>query len=168
MTRPDDLNSSFNTFLFAFVGTELNGSELTILSTLARLGQDPWAEASRLTKLPKAAAVDYIVESIGRMPLTMPALADARATASRLVQLLPPPTVTIERSEGTTGAPIRATGMSGGEVAATQMRKWVMIAMVGCSLLLGLAANSVQTPAAQQESSQANSPAQPLAKLVGP
>ncbi len=43
-------NSDLNTFLFADVGTELNGSALTILSVLARLGEDPWAEAARWAK----------------------------------------------------------------------------------------------------------------------
>ena len=34
-------NSDLNAFLYADVGTEMNGSVLTMLSVLARLGQDP-------------------------------------------------------------------------------------------------------------------------------
>ena len=82
-------NSDLNAFLFADVGVELNGSALTILSVLARLGQDPWAEAARWAKLPKTAAIDCLAQCIGKMPLGPQALAEAFATASSLVQLLP-------------------------------------------------------------------------------
>jgi hypothetical protein len=49
MSRPDVFalqNSSLNSFVFADIGTELNGSNLTILSALSRLGKDPWVEAA--------------------------------------------------------------------------------------------------------------------------
>jgi hypothetical protein len=82
-------NSDLNAFLFADVGTELNGSALTILSVLARLGQDPWAAAARWANMPKAAAIQGLAQSIGKMPLTPQALAETFATASALVQLLP-------------------------------------------------------------------------------
>jgi len=76
-------------FLFAEVGTEANGTALTILSTLARLDQDPWAEAARWAQLPKAAGIDCLAQCISRMPLGRQALANAVATASRLILLLP-------------------------------------------------------------------------------
>ena len=44
-------NSGLNAFLFAEVGTELNGSPLTILSVLARLGQDPWDRGRELGEI---------------------------------------------------------------------------------------------------------------------
>jgi hypothetical protein len=81
--------SGLNPFLFAEVGTELNGSTLTILSVLARLGQDPWAEAAKWTKLPKATIVDRLAQSIAQMPLSSQAISEARNTASRLILLLP-------------------------------------------------------------------------------
>jgi hypothetical protein len=37
------VHSEFNDFLFAFVGEEKSGLQLTVLSALARLGLDPWA-----------------------------------------------------------------------------------------------------------------------------
>ena len=46
-------HSEFNEFLFAFVGEEKSGQQLTVLSALARLGLDPWGEAARLSELPK-------------------------------------------------------------------------------------------------------------------
>ena len=82
-------NSGLNEFLFAEVGNEVNGSPLTILSVLARLGQDPWAEAARLAKLPKARTIDYIANIISEMPLSPRTLIDARATAARITSLLP-------------------------------------------------------------------------------
>jgi hypothetical protein len=82
-------NSGLNEFLFAEVGTEANGSPLTILSVLARLGRDPWAEAAGWTKLPRASIIDRLADCISQMPLRPPALAEARTTAARLIQLLP-------------------------------------------------------------------------------
>ena len=92
MEQPDAFalqNSGLNAFLFAEVGTEVNGSPLTILSLLARLGADPWAEAARLARLPKAALIDYLANSISLMPLCPQALSDARSTAARVILLLP-------------------------------------------------------------------------------
>jgi hypothetical protein len=82
-------NSGLNKFLFAEVGTELNGSPLTILSMLARLGKDPWAEAARWTRLPKTVMIDCLAGSISQMPLSPQAIIDARITAVRLILLLP-------------------------------------------------------------------------------
>jgi hypothetical protein len=82
-------NSGLNEFLFADVGIEANGSPLTILSVLARLGQDPWAEAARWTNLPKASAIDRLANCISQMPLSPQSLAESRTTAARLVPLLP-------------------------------------------------------------------------------
>ena len=45
------VHSEFNEFLFAFVGEEKSGADLTVLSALARLGLDPWNEAARLSAL---------------------------------------------------------------------------------------------------------------------
>jgi hypothetical protein len=91
MPHPDAFalkNSGLNEFPFAAVGTELNGWPLTILSIPPRLGQDPWAEAVRLTKLPKAPMIDCLAQSIAKMPLGPRALIDARVTAALLVLLL--------------------------------------------------------------------------------
>jgi len=82
-------NSGLNEFLFAEVGTEANGSPLTILSVLARLGQDPWAEAARWAKLPTAAMIDCLAACISQMPLRPQSLVEARTTAARLILLLP-------------------------------------------------------------------------------
>jgi len=82
-------NAGLDPFLCAEVGTELNGSNLTILSVLARLGCDPWAEAASWCALPRATTIDRLAQSIAQMPLCPQALLDARATAARLILLLP-------------------------------------------------------------------------------
>src|ERR1700744_1667271 len=81
--------SGLNTFLFAEAGTETNGSLLTGLSVLARLGRDPWEEAARWADLPKATIVDRLPQCITQRPLAEQALRDANRTALRLIQLLP-------------------------------------------------------------------------------
>ena len=83
--------SSLNGFLFADVGVEANGMTLSVLSTLARRGMDPWQEAERLAKLPRTDAVDGLAQIIAATPASRWSLLDARAIASRLVALLPAP-----------------------------------------------------------------------------
>ncbi len=82
-------NSKLNEFLFAEIGVELNGSTLTTLSALARLGKDPWAEAARWAREPKADAIEWLTANIVEMPLCSQDIHDARSTAARLVSLLP-------------------------------------------------------------------------------
>ena len=82
-------NSGLNTFLLADIGEQLNGSRLTVLSALARLGKDPWLEAARWDQEPKATAIEALTASIIDMPLNAAAIQDARSIASRLILLLP-------------------------------------------------------------------------------
>jgi hypothetical protein len=125
-------NSGLNEFLFAEVGTELNGSPLTILSVLARLGQDPWAEAARWTKLSKAATIDTLAQSISQMPLDPQAIAEARSTASRLIQLLP---------SQIQPAPRPADRTSTVTEAKSSAPKWILLAIFGVALVLGVTFN---------------------------
>jgi hypothetical protein len=118
-------NSGLNEFLFAEVGTEANGSSLTILSVLARLGRDPWAEAAGWTKLPRASIVDRLADCISQMPLRPPALAEARTTASRLILLLP--TRTQPLPKGDTMADKKSTAP-----------RWVPIAVFLAALAFGI------------------------------
>ena len=81
--------SDLNQFLFADIGTEANGTTLSVLSVFARQGADPWTEASRLAGLPKADATDSLAHMIASMPKSLWALPDAIVIAVRLVALLP-------------------------------------------------------------------------------
>src|SRR5690349_14587721 len=127
-TRPDAFalpHSDLNAFLFADVGTELNGSPLTILSILARRGEDPWAEAARLAKLPKVEAFDGLMQIMSKMPLGPQAVRNVGATVSRVIQLLPEPT----------RKPVQAIN---GAVANAALSRWVPIALLCASLAFGL------------------------------
>ncbi len=127
-------NSSLNAFLFAYVGTEQNGSALTILSTLARLGLDPWVEAARWADLPKPAAVNCLAQSIAGMPLQSQELAEARIIAARLVLLLPAPSHPIEQSA------------AGKAAESAKIPPWMQVAALGCALALALVVSIVWAP----------------------
>jgi len=129
-------NSDLNAFLFADVGTELNGSALTILSVLARLGQNPWAEAARWAKMPKTAAIDSLAQCIGKMPLDPLALAGTYATASRLILLLPSRNRAVQK------------GVSATSHVPTAL-EWVPMAVFCLSLVLGIMFNMVSAPIRQ-------------------
>ena len=84
-------DAGLDPFLFSDVGTESNGTSLTILSLLARLGKDPWDEAAEWSRKPREAAIASLTDSILQMPPNQQASTDAHRTASRLVALLPVP-----------------------------------------------------------------------------
>jgi hypothetical protein len=125
-------NSGLDAFLYADVGAEANGSTLTILSVLARLGKDPWAEAARWATLPKAAAIECLAQNIAEMPLAPAALAGARANAVQLVQLLPK----------------HSQGLRPGTAAnsKTVMPKLAPITIMYFALAVGMALNLLLSP----------------------
>lgn len=82
-------NSEFNDFLFALVGEEKSGSQLTVLSALTRLGLDPWGEAARLSKMTTKAATSALAAKIAVLPEGDWKASDARSIARRLVDQLP-------------------------------------------------------------------------------
>lgn len=137
--------SGLDGFLFAHVGTELNGSALTVQSMLARLGRDPWAEAARCASMPLPAVIDGLSASIAQMPLSPQCLADARATAETLSRLLPP--------------------RPGGAHASVRMDipVWATVVFLSALLFLGLALNltsSSGTPAPAVATDPARPPTQ--------
>ena len=83
--------SGLNEFLFAPVGTEANGMTLSVVSVLARSGNDPWLEAGRLARLPKREATESLARIIAGMPTSIWPLQTAMAIAARLIALLPAP-----------------------------------------------------------------------------
>ncbi len=82
-------NSELNEFLFAIVGEERSGQQLTVLSALARLGLDPWGEAARLSELPRDAATRALLKTIGAFPGGDWKESDCQSIAVRLVNCLP-------------------------------------------------------------------------------
>jgi hypothetical protein len=125
-------NSGLNEFLFAELGTDLNGGRLTVLSTLARLGKDPWAQAAEWARMPIADTIDGLTQSILRMPLCADSLAEARATAGRLVVLLP-------RKTGTIG-PSPSRPLTGAKIP-----QWLLVAGFSVVLIVSVIAASLMS-----------------------
>ena len=79
----------FDRFLYASVGEDRNGYAVTVLSTLARLGLDPWKETAELVTLGRDAARARLGTLLSRFR-DVPALAsDPGQIARDHGQLLP-------------------------------------------------------------------------------
>ena len=92
MAKPNVLNPhppEFERFLYASVGEDRNGYVVTVLSTLARLGLDPWNESAELVTLGRDGARARLGALLARFR-DVPALAsDHGRIARHLSQLLP-------------------------------------------------------------------------------
>jgi hypothetical protein len=108
------LSATFNDFLFATVCEEPNDMPLSVISALARLDLDPWAEAAELARMPADGAarrLSSLLAGVASVPATPP---DRATIAVRLVALLP----AAAKAEGShtaagvpTGAPVSAPGI---------------------------------------------------------
>jgi hypothetical protein len=99
---------------------------LSVLSTLARLGKDPWQEAGRLALMPKTAAGDALARMITATPTSVWSLSDAMAIAVRLVALLPNP-----------NAPSSPGGGATSNATSWTRKQWVVLFVVA-TLATGL------------------------------
>ena len=123
-------HSEFNDFLFAFVGEEKSGQQLTVLSALARLGLDPWGEAARLAGLSRDAATRALTVTIGTLPEGDWEQADAPSIASRLIDLLP------NRRSPMTGPAPTSTAKAGG--AKPGIPRWMIWIALAAAVLLAI------------------------------
>lgn len=82
-------HSEYNAFLFACVGEEAAGVQLTVLTALTRLGLDPWQEAARLSDLPREVAARALAATIATLPAGDWKVSESGAIAARLVDCLP-------------------------------------------------------------------------------
>jgi len=87
-------------FLLAVIDEAPNGTQLTVLSALARANVDPWEEAARLSAMSKVAAEKTLVSMFDRIPGRDWSPSEEATIAARLVKLLPP------RSDGMESATI--------------------------------------------------------------
>lgn len=92
MPTMDDIRQGgtpFDPFLYAAVGEDRNGNTVTVLSTLARLGLEPWDAAAELAALTRAEARSRLDGLLARFR-DVPALGqDHAAITQRLIDLLP-------------------------------------------------------------------------------
>lgn len=83
-------STAFNSFLYAGIGDDKNGMELTLLSALARQNMDPWQKAADLSRLPGRAAMLTLETWLKSVPGHESPL-ERSALAGRLLSLLPQP-----------------------------------------------------------------------------
>jgi hypothetical protein len=81
--------TEFDEFLYAYIGEDSNGMSLSVLSALARRNVDPWDEASRLARLPRSAATQFLTVLIAALPDGASARSNPEMHAERLTALLP-------------------------------------------------------------------------------
>lgn len=92
MTAPPILspnNPDFERFLYAPVGEDRAGSTVSVLSVLARLNLDPWAEAAELAALSRQAAGARLGLLLSRCRDVPQLGQDHQAVADDLARLLP-------------------------------------------------------------------------------
>jgi hypothetical protein len=83
------LTAKYNDFLFAPIGEQANGMQLSVLSALTRMNVDPWEEAARLATMPPGEAEWTLVATLSKVPGRTWSLSDTEGIAKRLVQRLP-------------------------------------------------------------------------------
>jgi len=125
MADPNVLNPhppEFDRFLHASVGEDRNGYAVTVLSTLARLGLDPWNETAELVTLGRDAARARLGTLLARFR-DVPALASDHGRVARdLSQLLP--------EARTSGAMQRATSKVALGRPGTSGAIWAVLAII--------------------------------------
>jgi hypothetical protein len=79
----------FDDFLYALIDEDHDGTQLTVVSALARLEVDPWEQAAALASLPAETATQRLAALLAALPDKTSAQRDPRAIATRLIALLP-------------------------------------------------------------------------------
>ena len=123
-------HSPYNPFLFAGIGEEKVGMELTVFSALTRLGFDPWKEAARLAGLPRETAVRAFAVTLAMLPEGNWKASESEAISARLVNWLPGPsnlTISPEKSAGP---------RSGGSRMKPGLRTWLALGVLAVALLV--------------------------------
>lgn len=125
MADPSVLNPhppEFDRFLQASVGEDRNGYAVTVLSTLARLGLDPWKETAELVSLGRDAARARLGTLLARFRDVPALVSDNGRIARDLSQLLP---------EGpTSGALQRAASTVADGRPGTSGAIWAVLAII--------------------------------------
>ena len=83
------LGREFDDFLYASIGEDRNGTELSVLSALARLDVDPWQETASLARMPRERATERMTAVIAAVRKDLATGLAAEAIAARLIALLP-------------------------------------------------------------------------------
>jgi hypothetical protein len=149
------LGQEYERFLYAVVCDEPNGAALTMVSAIARSGADPWREAARIAKLPKAAAFEALATLIPDS-----GDADKAVIANRLLALLP----TKRQETPFRDAPFQSASGPAAKTTVIAQSPLVLIVVV---LMLGLiTALYFKTP--HQELPQTQTTAPPMVDKAAP
>jgi hypothetical protein len=93
MTHPvwvAGIGAEFDDFLFAPIAVDENGTQISVITALARLDLDPWQEAKQLAASPGGTATQRLKSLLTRALSDGPATTlDAGRIAARLNALLP-------------------------------------------------------------------------------
>jgi hypothetical protein len=128
----------FDDFLYASIGVDRNEMTLSVLSALARLDVDPWEEAAELSELPKSTATQRLASLIAQLPGGRWTLADSRAIAVRLIELLP------RRSSSKVPLAEKAQGLR--EMSGSAVAKMLICAALGVTALIIAASRESSSP----------------------
>jgi hypothetical protein len=88
-TPASSLSATFDDFLFATVCEERNEMPLSVISVLARLDLDPWAEAAELARMPADGAARRLSSLLAGATNIPPVQLEHGMVAAHLVALLP-------------------------------------------------------------------------------
>ncbi len=120
-------HSEYNEFLFAAVGEEKAGIQLTVLTALTRLGFDPWQEAARLSNLPRETAARVFAVTIAMLPEGDWKASESEAIAARLVSWLP--------GRAAPAIPSPAIGRAGSNKSRSGPPAWLVWSVLFVALL---------------------------------
>jgi hypothetical protein len=134
------LSTDFDDFLFSPVGEGATGMPLTVLSVLARLDLDPWAEAADLVRLPLESATQRLASLLAQPQVGFTPHDDAVITATRLVKLLQDP----PRKRARPSATATATALRDAVMPAKRNNKTIYYLFAVIFMLVGLWAMAVQ------------------------
>jgi len=155
------LRSDLNEFLYAPVYEEAHGMTLSVLSALARLGLDPWEQATVLANHTREAAARELAVLMSALPEWAAPGHDGGLTTARLVALLPR---AASREPSPASAPLRAAPAD-----RTSNIMWIyaiiMLLLISAQWLSSRshreAADSAPQAAAQSASQAPSSPQHP-------
>lgn len=85
---PANLRKDFDDFLFAPVGQDFDGTPLTLVTALARLGIDPWEEAAEIASLAHDPAMQRLASRLDAIPNRPSSGEDTGKVTTRLLALL--------------------------------------------------------------------------------
>lgn len=117
--RQGRANCRYDEFLYAELGEEANGMQLSVLSALARQNVDPWEIAERLTSLPREPAILFLTPLLKRIPAGLGA---PEGTAERLIAMLP------SRHDDTARAVIFNAGRHSEQPDVAINKMWLIVA----------------------------------------